>query len=58
MEQGSQALDLKLEVPDAVPASDDPSKRVIYQDKMADQDAPQRYVSHSVLLDTTFLTSF
>ena len=43
MEQGAPKPDAKLELP-AVPMAmpTDVNKRVIYQDKMADQDAPQR----------------
>ena len=41
---GAAAAELKLDPISGVPApvSTDASKRVIYQDKMADQDAPQR----------------
>lgn len=42
MEVGG-AADLKLQQPaPEAPMPTDASKRVIYQDKMADQDAPQR----------------
>ena len=41
-EEGQRLPDPKLEQANDVPDLSDPSKRVIYQDKMADQDAPQR----------------
>ena len=46
MEVGGAAAELKLDPASGVPAPvpTDASKRVIYQDKMADQDAPQRYL--------------
>ena len=42
---GAAAAELKLHPVSGVPAPvpTDASKRVIYQDKMADQDAPQRF---------------
>lgn len=42
MEVGGAAADLKLPPAPEAPVPTDASKRVIYQDKMADQDAPQR----------------